>query len=142
MRPLRVAVATMTLAVVAGCGGTAPAPAGTPVASGAAGPSITGSLAPGKATVSANGTTTHVEGLGNATSAKFDLPAGDVAMAVSTCSSNGVIPFVWVYDAGSNMVGIVTEQTYLLPHLKGGAYYLTVAANPDCGWAVEMAAKP
>ena len=91
--------------------------------------------------VSMDGAKVHVAGVGNGTSPKFDLPAGDVDMSVSTCPSNGVIPFVWVYDASSSLAGIVTEASYHLQNPKGGMYYVLVSTNPDCQWTVDFAPK-
>jgi hypothetical protein len=103
-------------------------------ASGAAGPS----LVAGKPTVTLDGAKVMVAGLGSGKSADFDLPAGSAQMTVSVCASNQVIPFVTLYDAKDNKLGIIVEPSYQLTNLVGGSYYLDVVTNPSCVWTIQI----
>jgi len=139
--------AALVVAVLAGCQPSAPpgftgspppepGPSGAPVASGG-GPVGSGVVA-GKPVVTLDGSKVTVLGLGNGQSPPFDLPAGSAQMTVSVCASNQVIPFVTLYDAAQNKLGIVVEPTYTLKGLVGGSYYLDVATNPTCSWQIVI----
>jgi hypothetical protein len=116
----------------------APAPSSGGPAATASAPSGPSPVA-GKPSVTINGTTVRVVGLGNGRSPEFELQAGVGTMTVSVCTSNQVIPFVTLYDAADNKLGIIVEPTYTLKALAGGLYYLDVASNPDCVWTIEIA---
>jgi hypothetical protein len=132
------------LIVVASCEPTAPPGfTATPTPS-SSGPTATGSTPSGpspiagKPSVTVNGTTVQVVGLGNGRSPDFELPAGGAQMTVSVCASNQVIPFVTLYDGDDNKLGIIVEPTYTLTALAGGLYYVDVSSNPDCVWTIEI----
>lgn len=128
--------AILLLALVVGCEPTAPPPgAGTPPPS-AATPS---GPASGTSTVTVSGGTVEIIGAGNAITDEFELAAGGAEMNVSTCPSNQVIPFVTIYDAKDNKLGIIVDAVYQVKNLTGGGYYLEVAANPDCVWTITFA---
>jgi hypothetical protein len=131
--------AGLVLALVAACQPSAPPGFTGSVppdsgASGAAGPS----LVAGKPTVTLDGAKVTVAGLGTGKSGDFDLPAGSAQMTVSVCKSNQVIPFVTLYDAKDNKLGIIVEPTYKLTNLAGGSYYLDVGTNPSCLWTIQI----
>jgi hypothetical protein len=115
---------------------TAAPPSSGPAASasGQTGPSPVA----GKPSVTVNGTTVQIVGIGNGRSPEFELPAGPGTMTVSVCASNQVIPFVTLYDGDDNKLGIIVEPTYALRALVGGLYYVDVASNPDCVWTIEI----
>jgi hypothetical protein len=117
--------ATPTAPVV-GPGASASAPQGSP-APVASGPTVT-----------VDGTTVRIAGRGDGISAEFALPAGRAAMVVSPCASNQVIPFVTLYDADDNKLGIIVEPEYEITNLVGGTYYVGVVTNPGCDWQIEI----
>jgi hypothetical protein len=120
----------------AGFSGSAPPAGGT--ASGA--PAASGPVpVAGKPTVTPDGGKVTVAGLGAGKSPVFDLPAGAALMTVTPCSSNQVNPFVTLYDAKDNKLGIIVDPTYKLTNLAGGSYYVDVAANPACVWSILIA---
>lgn len=127
-------VGILAATLIAGCEPTTPPQgAGTPPPSTApSGPP------PGTSTVTMAGSTVQIIGTGNGNTPGFDLPAGEAQMTVSTCASNGVIPFVTLYDAKDNKLGLIVDANYTLRALVGGAYYLAVAANPDCVWTIAL----
>jgi hypothetical protein len=92
----------------------------------------------GSPTLTVDGTTVQIVGLGNGVSPEFQLPAGKATMTVSVCPSNQVIPFVTLYDANDNKLGIIVEPEYQIQGLIGGMYYVDVASNPDCIWTIEV----
>lgn len=120
--------------LVAACAPTSPPPgAGTAQPSGApSGPPA------GTSVVTVAGTTVQIVGTGNGTTDGFDLPAGDAQMSISTCASNQVIPFVTLYDVKDNKLGLIVDAEYAMRGLAGGAYYLAVAANPECVWTIAI----
>jgi hypothetical protein len=137
--------AGLVLAVAAACQPSAP-----PGFTGSVPPDSGGSAAPGasvappdgsglvagKPVVTTDGGKVTVAGLGSGHSPDFDLPAGSAQMTVTPCTSNQVIPFVTLYDAKDNKLGIIVEPTYTLTNLAGGSYYLDVATNPGCVWTI------
>ena len=94
-------------------------------------------LVAGKPTVTTDGGVVTAVGLGSGKTPDFDLPAGTAAMVVTPCS-NGVNPFVTLYDTSDNKLGLIVDPTYTLQNLAGGAYYLDVATNPTCAWQIEI----
>lgn len=54
------------------------------------------------------------------------------------CESNQVIPFVTLYDAADNKLGIIVEPVYKIKNLAGGMYHVEVTANPGCLWTIEV----
>jgi hypothetical protein len=136
--------AALALVAIAACEPTAPPGVTAAPAPSSGGPAATGSGPPGatpvagKPTVTVAGSAIQVVGLGNGVSPEFELPAGTGRMTVSVCESNQVIPFVTLYDADDNKLGIIVEPTYELKALAGGLYYLDVATNPDCVWTIEI----
>lgn len=131
---LGLALGLLALASIGACEPTTPPPgAGTAAAPGAsAGP------AAGTSTITMSGSNVQIVGAGNGTTDQFDLAAGNAEMTVSTCPSNQVIPFVTLYDADDNKLGLIVDAVYQLRNLAGGKYYLGVAANPDCVWTIIL----
>jgi hypothetical protein len=133
----------LALVAIAACEPTAP-PGATATAPGTAGPSESASTpsgpspVAGKPSVTVNGATVQIVGLGNGRSPEFELPAGTGTMTVSVCTSNQVIPFVTLYDGDDNKLGIIVEPTYAMKALAGGPYYVDVSSNPDCIWTIEI----
>ena len=124
----------LLIALAAACEPTTPPPG-----AGTAAPSAVASGPPaGTSTVTVSGATIQIIGTGNGTTAEFALPAGEAQMTVSTCASNGVIPFVTLYDAKDNKLGLIVDAQYTMRSLLGGGYYLGVAANPDCVWTITI----
>ena len=136
-RAIGLAPGLMAVVLVVGCEPTTPPPgAGTaPPSAAESGPAV------GTSTVTLSGTTVRIVGAGNGTTAEFDLAAGEAEMNVSTCPSNGVIPFVTLYDAKDNKLGLIVDAVYQVRNLAGGKYYLAVAANPDCVWTITLTPK-
>jgi len=85
-----------------------------------------------------DGTTVQIVGLATGVTPVFDLPAGTAQMTVQPCSATTVIPFVTVFDADDNQLGLVVEPDYTMRNLEGGGYYLSISTNPTCTWAVEI----
>jgi hypothetical protein len=141
MMPVRTtafALALLAAVSIVACEPTTPPPgAGTaaPSAAESAGP------APGTSTVTVSGGVVQIVGAGNGNTDPFDLPAGNAEMNVSTCPSNQVIPFVTLYDGDDNKLGLIVDAVYQMRDLEGGAYYLAVAANPDCVWTITLTPK-
>jgi len=134
-RAAGLASALLAVSLFAGCEPTTPPPGARTVApsgAGASGPAV------GTSTVTVSGDTTQIVGAGNGTTDEFDLAAGNAEMTVSTCRSNQVIPFVTLYDAKDNKLGLIVDAAYLVKNLQGGKYYLAVAANPDCVWTITL----
>jgi hypothetical protein len=134
----------LALIAIAACEPNAPpgftvtaAPSSSEPAATASAPSGPSPVA-GKPSVIVSGTTVQIVGLGNGRSPDFELPVGAGTMTVSVCASNQVIPFVTLYDADDNKLGIIVEPTYALKALAGGLYYVDVASNPDCVWTIEI----
>ena len=138
----RLIAAGLILGAIAACEPSAPPGfTGTPVPDGSAASSpATQRPSPvaGRPTVSLNGTTIEISGLGNGTSAEFELPAGSAQMTVSVCESNQVIPFVTLYDGDANRLGIIVEPVYEMRNLAGGRYSVEVATNPECLWTIVI----
>jgi hypothetical protein len=139
------AAASLVLVLLAACEpstpagftGSVPPGGGASVAPGSSvAPPDGSALVPGKPTVATDGGKVTVAGLGAGKSPTFDLPAGTAEMTVTPCPANQVIPFVTLYDAKDNKLGIIVEPTYKLTNLAGGSYYLDVAANPGCVWSI------
>jgi hypothetical protein len=135
IKTLALALALLVFGSIAACEPTTPPPG-----AGTAGPSGVASAAPaaGTSTITVNGDTVQIVGAGNGTTDQFDLAAGEAEMTVSTCPSNQVIPFVTLYDADDNKLGLIVDAIYQLRNLAGGKYYLLVAANPDCVWTITL----
>jgi hypothetical protein len=129
--------ATLALALVGACQPTVgpDSESSSPVAA------IQPSAVSGSPQVSLSGSVVHIAGTGAATTPDFDLPAGDAGVAVSTCTSNQVIPFVTLFDANQAMLGLIVDAKYEVKSLKGGKYHLSVVANPDCAWTVDLTPK-
>ena len=127
--------ALLAISVFAGCEPTTPPQGAGTVAPSGGSPS---GPAPGTSTVTVAGDTIQIVGAGNGTTDEFDLAAGSADMTVSTCPSNLVIPFVTIYDAKDNKLGLIVDAVYKVRNLVGGKYYLTVAANPDCVWTITL----
>lgn len=124
----------LLVALAVACEPTTPPPG-----AGSAPPSVAVSGPPaGTSTITVSGTTVQIIGTGNGTTAEFALPAGEAQMTVSICASNGVIPFVTLYDAKDNKLGLIVDAEYTMRALLGGGYYLAVAANPDCVWTITL----
>ena len=104
---------------------------GAPPGSGPAGPA-------GSPAVTITGETVSIVGLGTATTPEFELPAGTARMVVTPCVSNRVIPFITLFEADGTSLGLIIEAEKELRNLVGGAYYVSVQANPDCTWQVEI----
>ena len=142
--PWLAAACLLVLALVAACQPSVPAgfTGSPPAGSGVPGASIAApdgsALVPGKPVVTTDGGKVTAVGVGNGKTPVFDLPAGSAQMVVTPCASNGVIPFVTLYDAGDNKLAIVVEPDYKLTNLTGGSYYLDVAANPACVWQIQI----
>jgi hypothetical protein len=111
-----------------------PAPSSPPSSARATSPASPPSPSP---TVTLAGATVHITGLGRATSPEFEL-SGTVEMRVSTCSSNGVTPFVWVYDEAHATVALVTQRLSEIRNLARRTYYVTTSANADCAWTIDF----
>lgn len=129
------ALVVVAIASIAACEPTTPPQgAGTapPEGSAAAGP------AAGTSTVTVTDGVVQIVGAGNGTTDEFELPAGSAEMNVSTCPSNQVIPFVTLYDADDNKLGLIVDAIYQVQNLAGGNYYLGVSANPDCVWTITL----
>jgi hypothetical protein len=134
-------------AVIAACEPSAPPGfSGTPppsVPAAATGSAATGPTPPdgplaGEPVVTVDGRVVSIAGLGSGVSPLFALPAGEATMTVSVCSSTQVAPFVTVYDADDNKLGLVVEPVYQMRNLAGGEYYVDVSTNPACAWAIEI----
>lgn len=127
--------AILAVVLVVACEPTSPPPiAATPP------PSVATSSgpAPNTSTVAVSGGVVEIIGAGNSITDGFELPFGTAEMNVSTCPSNQVIPFVTIYDAKDNKLGIIVDAVYQLKNLTGGGYYLEVAANPNCVWTITL----
>jgi hypothetical protein len=95
-------------------------------------------LVAGKPTVTTDGGKVSVAGLGSGRTAEFELPGGSAEMVVTPCTSNQVIPFVTLYDANDNKIGLIVDPTYTLTNLAGGSYSLDVSTNPGCVWTIAI----
>ena len=142
-RLLATMIGVLAFVVAGACEPTAP-PGFSPTPLPSAGPSASASASQGSAPVAGSpsitqdGATIQIVGLGDGISPDFDLPAGSAAMTVSVCASNQVIPFVTLYDADDNKLSIIVEPVYTLKNLTGGTYYFSVATNPTCVWTIEV----
>jgi hypothetical protein len=134
------AIVAIVAALVAGA--CAPVDDG-PIVGGSVAPgsAIPSGLVPGQPTVSLSGTTILVVGLGTGKTPLFDLPAGTAELKLGKCSSNQVPPFVQMYDEKDTGLGFIVEEVNEVKNLAGGKYYLSVQANPDCVWAIEVTPK-
>ena len=135
VKTLGLALALLAAASAAACEPTTPPPG-----AGTAAPSAAASVGPaaGTSTVTMTGANVQIVGAGNGNTDEFDLAAGTAEMTVSTCPSNQVIPFVTLYDADDNKLGLIVDAVYQVRNLAGGKYYLAVAANPDCVWTITL----
>ena len=131
----------LVVALLAGCEPTTPPPGAGSVPSSADTSADASAPALGTSVVSVSGTTVQIVGTGSGTTGEFDLAAGSAEMTVSTCASNQVIPFVTLYDEKDNKLGLIVDAVYQVRNLAGGKYYLTVAANPDCVWTIDLTPK-
>jgi hypothetical protein len=138
VRSLAIVVVAAIL-VIAAC---APADDG-PIVGGSAAPgsALPSGLVPGQATVTLNGTSLQIVGLGTATTPEFDLPPGTAEVKLGKCASNQVPPFVQMYDENNTGLGFIVEEVNEVKNLAGGKYYLAVQANPSCVWAIEVTPK-
>lgn len=144
----RLAACLAAAAVIAACEPAAPpgfsgtVPPSIPPAatgSGATGPTAPpGGPVAGEPLVTIEGGTVSIAGLGNGVSPPFELPAGEATMTTSVCASNQVAPFVTLYDADDNKLGLIVEPVYRMRNLAGGTYYVDVATNPACSWSIEI----
>jgi hypothetical protein len=146
-RPSRRLAACLTAAlVIAACQPTAPPgftgpPLSVPPAatgSGATGPTPPTGPVAGEPVVTVEGGKVAISGLGNGVSPEFELAAGEATMTVSLCASSQVAPFVTLYDADDNKLGLIVESVYQMRNLAGGLYYVDVGTNPTCAWAIEI----
>lgn len=133
----RVSGAVLLLVVVlAGCAPTEPPPGAnaTPTPSGvsSANPVV------GTPVVTTSSGAVKIVGTGQMNTSDFDLPAGTTHVTISTCASNGVIPFVTLFEKNGAMVGFIVDAAYDVKNLAGGMYHLGVVANPDCTWTIEL----
>ena len=129
--------------VLAACEPTLPPGAvPTTAAPASGGPTAAASDGPtpvaGSPTVTVDGGKVSILGLGSGNTPEFELPAGEADMVVGPCRSNQVSPFVTLFDADDNRLGIIVDPTYRLRNLAGGGYYFSIATNPDCIWSIEI----
>lgn len=124
--------------VLAACAPTTPPPGAndTPLPSGGV---SSASPVSGPPVVTTNGTAIQIVGTGQANTPNFDLPAGTTHFTISTCASNGVIPFVTLFEKSGGMTSFIVDAAYDVKNLKAGSYYLGVVANPDCTWTINLA---
>ena len=144
----RLAACLTAVALIAACEPTAPPGfSATPpptIPPGATGSAAAGPTAPtagpvaGEPVVTVDGGVISIAGLGNGVSPEFELPAGEATMTVSVCASTQVAPFVTLYDADDNKLGLIVEPVYQMRNLAGGLYYVDVATNPACAWGIEI----
>jgi hypothetical protein len=124
------------VSVLAGCAPTEPPPGAnaTPTPSGvsSANPVV------GTPVVTTSGGTVEIVGTGQTNTPDFELPAGTVHVTISTCASNGVIPFVTLFEKNGAMVGLIVDAAYDVKNLAGGTYHLGVVANPECTWTINL----
>ena len=127
--------AILAVSLIAACEPTTP-----PSGAGTAPPSANVASGPpaGTSTITIIGNVVQIVGAGLGTTEEFELAAGNAEMTVSTCASNQVIPFVTLYDAKDNKLGIIVDAVYQFRNLAGGGYYLEVASNPDCVWTITL----
>ncbi len=142
-RATAVAVLVVAALALAACEPTLPpgtVPTTAPPASGE--PSAVASEGPtpiaGSPTVTVDGTVVSIIGLGSGNTPEFELPAGEADLIVGPCRSNQVSPFVTLFDADDNKLGIIVDPTFRLRNLAGGGYYFSIATNPDCVWTIEV----
>ena len=140
-RRLAIAGLVLALAAVAACQPSAPPGFTGSQAPGPPGASLAApdgsALVAGKPTVTTDGGKVTAVGLGSGKTPDFDLPAGTAAMVLTPCS-NGVNPFVTIYDTKDNKLGLVVDPTYTIRNLAGGGYYLDIATNAACVWQVVI----
>jgi hypothetical protein len=144
--PRRLAACLTAAVVIAACQPTAPPgftgtpPSAPPAATGSAatGPTPPAGPVAGEPVVTVEGGKVAISGLGNGVSPEFELPAGEATMTVSLCASSQVAPFVTLYDADDNKLGLIVESVYQMRNLAGGLYYVDVGTNPTCAWAIEI----
>jgi hypothetical protein len=98
-------------------------------------------LVAGKPTVTLAGNAVQIVGLGTGVTPEFDLPAGSAEIKLTACASNQVPPFVQLFDANATMLGFIADPVYEAKNLAGGKYHLSVQANPDCVWSIELTPK-
>jgi hypothetical protein len=126
-------------------GGPVVVPSGVPGSTAGAGTSVAVPVAvaspPPEASpaVSVAGKNTQIKGVGNGTSNQFAL-TGTMEMTTSTCQSNGIPPFVWLYQASGALSSQIVQSPFELDNLKG-KYYVTIATNPDCAWTIDIKPK-
>lgn len=113
---------------------SAPPESATPTAATSDGPTPVA----GSPTVTMDGTTVSIIGLGSGNTPEFELPAGEADLVVGACRSNQVSPFVTLFDTDDTKIGIIVDPTYRLRNLAGGGYYFSIATNPDCIWTIEV----
>jgi hypothetical protein len=122
---------------LAACAPTTPPPGAndTPPPSGVS----SASPVSGAPVVTTNGSAVQIVGTGQATTPTFQLGNGTTHVTISTCGSNGVIPFVTLYDSTGGMAGFIVDAAYDVKNLKAGKFSLGVVANPDCTWTITLA---
>jgi hypothetical protein len=135
---IRVA-AFVIAALVAACAPTEPPPganatpappSGAPSATAVSGPPVV---------TTADGAT-RIVGTGQANTPEFPLAAGTTHVSITTCSSNGVIPFVTLFDGTGGMAGFIVDAESDVKNLKAGMYHFGVSANPACTWTIVLKA--
>jgi hypothetical protein len=126
-------------------GGPVVVPSGIPGSTAGAGTSVAVPVAvaspPPEASpaVSVTGKNTQIKGVGNGTSNQFTL-TGSMEMTTSTCQSNGISPFVWLYQGSGLLKSQIVQSPFELNNLKG-KYYVTISTNPDCDWTIDLKPK-
>jgi hypothetical protein len=126
----------LVMCVLTGCAPTEPPPGAnaTPAPSGVS----SASPVVGSPIVTTSGGAVQIVGTGQTNTPDFELSAGTTHVTISTCASNGVIPFVTLFDKNGSMVGFIVDAAYDVPNLAGGTYHLGVVANPDCTWTINL----
>ena len=126
---------------LAACGGGS-APEASSAPSVAPTPAITepaGSAKPGKPVVPVNGSKVRVEGIGIGISPEFEL-TGNMVMTTTPCSATGVMPFIVLRSATTNLAPTYVDQVVHLTNLSG-KYDVEVSPAPTCAWVVEFTAE-
>jgi hypothetical protein len=134
---LRAAVRLALAFVLTGCTavpedfGRSPSPVGAGAGSASSAPA-------GSPTVQVTGDAVSIAGVGTGRTPEFELQAGSARMVVTPCTSNRVIPFITLFDDDDTNLGLIIDAEKELRNLAGGPYYLSVQANPDCRWQIEI----
>jgi hypothetical protein len=135
-RPFGSLIVLAALALAA-CGGGGPAATtGPTVAASAAITEPPVSAKPGKPVVTVNGAKVHVEGIGVGVSDKFEL-TGNMAMTITPCQATGVVPFIVLRSATTNLAPTYVDSVNHLTNLSG-KYDVEINPAPACAWAVDF----